>query len=186
MLSDSEIEELISSYRGVMYSIAKKYHGFPADDLVQEAMISVWKELKKYDGVLPVDLIIKKRASWRMAAITCGQANWTSEFRSSSNYRKVYHVYPNSEEVLPVTDEYASRRMEDVEFTAHRDDIVKAVNKSLTPKQQKYLTMKKMYQYSGKDLKEEFGYVPDNLLSESCKEKLRTELAHLESMVTNA
>ena len=183
MLSDSEIESLLASYRGMFYHIAKKYGNFPADDLVQEAMVAVWKELKRYDGEYPLDLIIKKRAAWRMAAIVCGQSNWTSEFRRSSNYSQSYTVTPVDPSTLVVEDVTALQRMEDVEYSAHRDDIVRAIRKSLTPKQQKYLVMKKMVQNSVKDLKKEFGYVPDNILSEVRRDRLRSELAHLESMV---
>jgi RNA polymerase sigma factor (sigma-70 family) len=183
MLSETEIDSLLVSYRGLFYSFAKKYNSFPADDLVQEAMVAVWKELKKYDGVLPVDMVIKKRAKWRMAAIACGQSNWTSEFRSTSNYRQHYHVFPVDPQDIIEEDQEAAKQLEDVEYTAHRDDIVRAMQVSLTPKQQKYLVMKKMVQHSVKDLKEEFGYVPDNLLSEVSRDRLRSELSHLESMV---
>lgn len=183
MLSDTEIDSLLVSYRGLFYSFAKKYSSFPADDLVQEAMVAVWKELKKYDDALPLDMVIKKRAKWRMAAIACGQSNWTSEFRRPSNYRQPYQVFPVDPQDITEEDLAAAQKLEDVEYTAHRDDIVKAMQTSLTPKQQKYLVMKKMVQHSVKDLKEEFGYVPDNLMSDVSRDRLRSELAHLESMV---
>jgi RNA polymerase sigma factor (sigma-70 family) len=186
MLSDNEIEALLGSYRGLFYSFAKKYSSFPADDLVQEAMVAVWKELQRYDGALPLDMVIKKRAKWRMAAIACGQAGWISEHRRSrqaTSDGSYVTLEPRDPSLLSVEDTTATQRMDDAEFTAYRHDIVSAMQNSLTPKQRKYLAMKKMADYSVRELAAEFGYAPYNIFSPASQVRLRKELSHLESMV---
>lgn len=184
-LSDAEIDQILSSNTGLFHQLAKNHPELPEEDLVQEAMIAVWKELKKYDSSknCAVSTIVHRRAAWKMLDIAVRKYPWTSAHKKTSRYTKTYYVNSMSNEDLPET-EYSESIFKDVEFSTCAKDIKLAISDSLTPKQQRYIAMRFYEGRSNSEIKEEFGYVPWNMLGADIKGKLRCRLGHLESMVS--
>jgi RNA polymerase sigma factor (sigma-70 family) len=172
-LSDLEIETILAEYEGYVWSIARKYQpGSLRPDLVQEALIAMWKELKKWDSTTspPVVAVMKRRASWTISTAAAKEAK-----------RKEVSVAYLGEDSEPL--HMSGYSMDSAEFSAHRSDLVNSL-KSLTFKQQKYLTAKYLLDYSKADIISQFGYYPHNLWNQRVKERVRKSLEHLEDLVS--
>jgi RNA polymerase sigma factor (sigma-70 family) len=184
-LSSQEISETLEEYTPWVRRKALQFSSsnFPTDDLVQEALLAMWKELIKYDeSKPPLDYIMKRRATWRMQDMVGGRP-WTT---GESTYRDKGLIH-TPQPAGDLTEEYYSldnsvESYTDVDFTIYRDDIVDALNK-LTPKQREYAVVRYMYGYKHSEIIEHFGYEAHALVQEIHKEKLRKSLAHLESLV---
>lgn len=181
--TDSEIDAILAQYEPWARWKAKQFPKFPAEDLVQEALIAMWRELKKYDPSkgIPVDYIMKRRCSWRMMDIASGKP-WTS---SDPYYRHTglkFSALPMEEMSSQVRDDSAERAYDEVEFHAHAKDISNAL-KELTPRQQEYAVVRLMYGFKQSEIVDHFGYEAHGLLTKKHKDSLRKSLAHLESLV---
>ena len=181
--TDSEIDAMLAQYEPWARWKAKQFPGFPAEDLVQEALIAMWKELKKYnpDKGIPVDYIMKRRCVWRMMDIVSGKP-WTS---AEPYYRHSGLKFPTlslDESFNGVVDVSATGAMESVEISAHAQDIADAL-KNLTPRQQEYAVVRLMYGFKQSEIVERFGYEAHGLLTKEHKDMLRKSLSHLESLV---
>lgn len=169
-LSDIEIEKILVGYEPWLHSTAqKKYPSFPEDDMVQEAMISMWKELQKYDSdsVPVLDVIMRKRALWRMSSIAKAKSPHTVELESASD----------------LEDYSAATFMDNAEFKSHRQEIVDILNEYLTFKQKLFMAAKYVYGCNTPELHELFGYIPHRPIGERTRKKMQKSLEHLESMV---
>lgn len=168
-LSEIEIEKILAGYEPWLHFTAQqKYPSFPEDDMVQEAMISMWKELQKYDSSsVPLDAILKKRALWRMSSIAKAKALRTIELESA----------------LDMEDYSAASLLENAEFKSHRQEIVDILNEYLTFKQKLFMAAKYVYRCNSLELHELFGYNPHKPIGEKTQQKMQKSLEHLESMV---
>jgi RNA polymerase sigma factor (sigma-70 family) len=181
--TDSEIDAILAQYEPWARWKAKQFPKFPADDLVQEALIAMWKELKKYDPSkgIPVDFIMKRRCSWRMMDIVSGKP-WTS---SDPYYRHTGLKFdPLLMEEMPVNakDVAAEQAFNSVEYSAYSEDITSAL-KALRPRQREYAVVRLMYGFKQSEIIDHFGYEAHGLFTKRHKEQLRKSLSHLESMV---
>jgi RNA polymerase sigma factor (sigma-70 family) len=184
-LSDFDINQILSRSTGLLQSLARRYPGYPEDDLVQEALIAVWKELKKFntDNEISVDTIVRNRAAWKMADIVTKDSPWTTGSKKMSRYNKKYSVVSVSPENMEHVSIPGSIALSDIEYSIYRKDIERAIS-TLTDRQREYLSMKYLQGCSISDLKTAFGYDPHNLMSNKVRVKLRENLRHLESMVS--
>lgn len=181
--TDSEIDDILAKYEPWVRRKARQFPKFPAEDLVQEALIAMWKELKKYDFEkgIPVDYIMKRRCSWRMMDIVSGKP-WTS---SDPHYRHAgVRFNPYSVGELPNNSEdlAAAQAFESVEFSAHAKDIADALRR-LTDRQKEYAVVRLMYGFKQSEIIGRFGYEAHGLLTRRHKDELRKSLSHLESLV---
>ncbi len=183
-LSNQEISDVLEKYTPWVRVKAKSYASsvYPEDDLVQEALLAMWKELIKYDDSKPpLDFVMKRRAQWRMLDLVGGRP-WTT---GESLYRDpgLIHTPIPLEEIF----ETSHNILEDtssIDFTMYREDILNAL-KQLTPKQREYAVVRYMYGYKESEIVEYFGYEAHALVKERHREQLRASLSHLESMVKN-
>ena len=181
--TDAEIDAILAQYEPWVRWKAKQFPKFPAEDLVQEALIAMWKELKKYDPEkgIPVDYIMKRRCSWRMMDIVSGKP-WTSD---QPYYRHTGLKFDASslEDVFNgVEDNSSEEAFRSVEFSAHAKDIAAALNK-LTERQREYAVVRLMYGFKQSEIIDYFGYEAHGLLTKKHKAELRKSLSHLESLV---
>jgi RNA polymerase sigma factor (sigma-70 family) len=181
--TDSEIDAILAQYEPWARWKARQFPKFPAEDLVQEALIAMWKELKKYDPDkgIPVDYIMKRRCSWRMMDIVAGKP-WTS---SDPYYRHTglkFTATPMEEMSSQIRDPSAEQAFDSAEFSAHAGEIADALN-GLTPRQREYAVVRLMYGFKQSEIIEHFGYEAHGLLTKKHKDQLRESLSHLESLV---
>lgn len=193
--TENEIADTLAEYSPWVRYKAKQFPSFPADDLAQEALLAMWKELIKYEigSKIPIDYIMKRRATWRMLDIVSGRP-WTSY----KDYKRHTGLIHNPVVMSPLRSENASSGENDrdtqleratlesarcvydeVEYTLYYDDIVDALKEHLTPRQQEYLLV---LAYGG-STREHFGYDAHTMITKKHKEKLQRSLAHLEEMV---
>lgn len=182
--TDSEIDAILAQYEPWARWKAKQFPKFPAEDLVQEALIAMWKELKKYDPCkgIPIDYIMKRRCSWRMMDIASGKP-WTS---SNPYYRHIglkFDPIPIGGTSSDFKDTSAEQAFDSVEFSAHSKDIARAL-KGLTSRQREYAVVRLMYGFKQSEIVEHFGYEAHGLLTKKHKDELRKSLSHLESLVS--
>jgi RNA polymerase sigma factor (sigma-70 family) len=182
--TDFEIDAILAKYEPWARWKAKQFPKFPAEDLVQEALLAMWKELKKYDPDkgIPLDYIMKRRCSWRMMDIVSGKP-WTSD---QPYYRHTGLKFATSsldETFNGVEDSYAEDAFISSEFSYHHKDIVDAL-KNLTPRQREYAVVRFMYGFKQSEIIDYFGYEAHGLLTKNHKDKLRKSLSHLESLVS--
>jgi RNA polymerase sigma factor (sigma-70 family) len=187
--TDSEIDAILAQYEPWVRRKAKQFPKFPAEDLVQEALIAMWKELKKFDPSknIPLDYIMKRRCSWRMMDIVSGKP-WTS---NEPYYR---HTGLKSNDTVSLDEPYsqgaydqardfsAERAFEDVDFSYHFKDIKGALN-GLTSRQREYAVVRLMYGFKQSEIIDHFGYEAHGLFTNKHKDQLRNDLSHLESLV---
>lgn len=181
--TDTEIDAILARYEPWVRWKAKQFPKFPLEDLVQEALIAMWKELKKYDASkgIPLDYIMKRRCSWRMMDIASGKP-WTSD---QPYYRHAGLKFNTSslEDTFNGIEDYAAEAaFNEVDFAVHREDIAKALG-DLTDRQREYAVVRLMYGFKQSEIVDHFGYEAHGLLTKKHKDKLRKSLSHLESLV---
>lgn len=182
--TDSEIDAILAQYEPWVRWKAKQFSKFPAEDLVQEALIAMWKELKRYDPAkgIPLDYIMKRRCSWRMMDIASGKP-WTSDQPYYRHTGLKFTASSLDEVFNGIEDTYAEDSFRAAEFSAHTEDIVKAL-KGLTERQREYAVVRLMYGFKQSEIVDYFGYEAHGLLTKKHKDQLRKSLAHLESLVS--
>ena len=178
--SESELSDILSPYIPWLNAEASKLTSRElAEDLAQEGLIAMWRGLVKFDperGV-PLDFYLKKTARWGM--LTAARKNGYTG--SQRRYKR--DIPPMSCYALQDSDSGSSDPFEALVFSAHRQDIIDALNRVLAPQQRKFAILKFMYQYSYSELSEHFGYVPTALFKAKHKERLAQSLTHLKGLV---
>lgn len=177
-LTEQEIESKLAEFVPWLHRLAKQFPVLNEDDLVQEALLAIWKELTKYKGVHTLDSVIKNRAKWTMLDLVQGKSTWTAH-KSPSKYQRKYTDTATSD----FFDLAAPDDIENAEFRAYRKEITDTMSNFLTDKQKTYMVMEHVHCFRRKDIVGMLGYYPYNIISETTKQKMRDSLNHLESMV---
>lgn len=180
--TDSEVEEILSRNKPWLYAKARQFPVLPADDLVQEALIAMWKELKSFNRDVPVDVHLRRRAYWKMLDLAGGRPWTTCEPYNKTRIKEVPCALGEIDK-YDIVDDSTISAMDRVEYSTCRSDIDRVFTEILTPKQAKYLTLKYIDQKNSTELTEAFGYEPHSIIVKSTKTKLKTAMAHLEDMV---
>jgi hypothetical protein len=171
--TEDEIAEMLSKYSPWVRNKARQFPSFPEDDLVQEALLAMWKELVKYKmgSKIPIDFIMKRRATWRMLDIVSGRP-WTSY----KNYKR--HAGLRLTTVPLDADECAIGSLEIDDCYLYRQEVRDVLASTFSIEQRKYVVLKYMYDFKNPELKELAGSKPHAI-----EKKLRTSMAHLKDLV---
>lgn len=201
MSVDGNFDEILASYIPWLHWKAKGFPAFPEDDLVQEALVAMWKELVKRpdDCPIPMDYVMKRRATWKMQDIAKGKP-WLQE----KDYKRHTGLRHSPVFMSPLSDpdgmiDYTSpleraavlhghsqlrdSAYEAAEFSMYRDEIWEAINTEFTPRQAEYMAVRYVSNAKNSEIVEHFGYEAHALVTKKHKEKLQQSLAHLESLV---
>lgn len=142
------------------------------EDVVQEVMIEMWQRAAGFDSSRSPSLIafLKQRGRWQMAQTLKGERYFGSRHRGALNS---VSTYPTDDPGILET--YTQDA--DASLTYHHAEIREAIGQ-LAPQQQRYVYYRFELGYSGSEMAEVFGYVP-NALWTHAKKKLAVSLAHL-------